>query len=335
MEDDLFFIDKILTVASHVFNINELQLLKESIDRLINETNYTLEIDNADSFYHSMCDLDYVKVPRVSKKMSNDKMIVLECINGIKITDTKALDTCGIERTEICKKLIKSYIHQIIKKGFFHADPHPGNISIDETGNLIFYDFGLMVEVKSELKPILAQLLVHVCNKEVKDIVSLSIHSGLIIPTTNVEYIEQFFEILLTYFDHANIDKLYDELWNSQLYKNNNGELPFKLPIEIYYIIKTFVTIEGICVTLDPEFTYASYLNEMTHELVKDNVTIKNITEQFLQMPIQITTLTKNVYDIQRNNSSLTNTLNKTQSKIQRLEYILLYFGILLFQHFN
>ena len=296
-------------------------MLQESVKRMIDETDYLIERENGERFYKTMKPLNYVIVPRVSEKLSNENLIVMEYVNGIKITDVETIDKYKIDKQELVKNLIRSYIHQVMKVGYFHADPHPGNISVSPSGKLIFYDFGLMVELNTELKSVLSELIVHMNNKDVKQIVGLLVRNKLIIPTTNIEYVEEFFAILVEYFGDADMDALYNKMLDSGIRKEMGGDVPFQLPLEVLYVIKTFVTIEGICTTLDPEFNYSKYLDSLAGEFISENVDMGSITTNILQIPIQIQSISQSMYDVEKSKSAMMSKMKKTNKRMKKSQY--------------
>lgn len=326
ISEDLELFEKVSSGINVFVQSSELSMLRESVMKIVNETDYNLELRNAKKFYETMRELNYVRVPMVSEALSTDTMIVMEYIEGIKITEVAELDKRGIDKEDLCRKIIKSYMHQIMTCGFFHADPHPGNLSVDEKGNLIFYDFGLVVELDPAFKGVLTELFVYLGNKDTQKIVNLLIRENLIIPTSNIETIETFFKNLIVYFQDADIDKLTSNMMkNKGVREQFDDDVPFQLPIEMFYIVKTFVTIEGICSTLDPDFSYTKYLDDLIGGLVTENLNFRKLSMSIFQMPIQIENISQTVYNMEK---SKTNMFKKTNKKIKNVQYSL-FFAVL------
>jgi predicted unusual protein kinase regulating ubiquinone biosynthesis (AarF/ABC1/UbiB family) len=102
---------------------------------------------NAELFAKNFKDLPYVKVPKIYWEVSTPQVLTMEYVPGIKINRIAALDELGVDRQKLARYAVESYLEQILRHGFFHADPHPGNIAVDDAnsgGRLIFYDFGMM-----------------------------------------------------------------------------------------------------------------------------------------------------------------------------------------------
>lgn len=324
--EDLQLFEKVSSAINVFAQSSELNMLRESVMKIVKETDYKLELQNARKFYESTAELPFVRVPKVSESLSTDNMIVMEYIDAIKITDTESLDARGVDKEGLCKKIIKSYMYQIMNKGFFHADPHPGNLSVlveDGRTKLVFYDFGLVVKLDTAFKGVLTELFVHLGNKDTKKIVNLLIRENLIVPTSNIETIETFFDNLMMYFEDADIENLTSRMVaNKGMRDQFDDDVPFQLPIEMFYIVKTFVTVEGICSTLDPEFSYGKYLEDMIPELVSENLSFGKISSSIVQMPIQIENISQTVYNMEK---SKANMFKKTNKKIMNMQYSLIF----------
>ncbi len=108
------------------------------------EIDYLNEGRNADTFRRNFRAYDWVKVPRVYWRYTTSRVITLEYVPGIKISQYEALEAAGVDRKAIARYGAQAYLHQLLNNGFFHADPHPGNLAVSPDGALIFYDFGMM-----------------------------------------------------------------------------------------------------------------------------------------------------------------------------------------------
>lgn len=111
---------------------------------LYQEIDYIGEGRNADRFRRNFRAQPWVRVPRVHWQRTSARVLTMEYLPGVKITDTGAILAAGLDAKTIAQRSTEAYLIQILKHGFYHADPHPGNIAIDASGSLIFYDFGMM-----------------------------------------------------------------------------------------------------------------------------------------------------------------------------------------------
>lgn len=120
---------------------------------LYQEIDYRLEGKNADRFRENFQDTPWIKVPKVLWEYSTSEVLTLEYVPGIKINRAKELDKAGVDREILARRTVESYLQQLLTYGFFHADPHPGNIAVDavDGGRLIYYDFGMMGTSKYDI----------------------------------------------------------------------------------------------------------------------------------------------------------------------------------------
>ncbi|PKU71461.1 putative aarF domain-containing protein kinase [Dendrobium catenatum] len=121
---------------------------------LYQEIDYTKEAANAELFSSNFKDMDYIKVPNVVWEYTTPQVLTMEYVPGIKINRIKQLDQLGVDRQRLGRYAVESYLEQILSHGFFHADPHPGNIAVDDVngGRLIFYDFGMMGSISPNIR---------------------------------------------------------------------------------------------------------------------------------------------------------------------------------------
>lgn len=281
-------------------------ILNESIEYLLEETNYKKEIDNAIKFKKSMKNIDWIKVPKVYKDYSNDDIIVMQYVESTKLTEIK---NSSVNKKKICEAIIKSYLIQTMDNGFFHADPHPGNLGFVTNGQIVFYDFGLIINVSPELTKGFKKLFVHIVNRDVSSFVEVLLELGIILPTTDVSNIELFFKTALSYLETLDVKTLdFDMNILMDLAKTK----PFVLPTSIIYLAKAFATVEGICVKLDPNFTYYSYLEPILKDMIGEDVfDVRTTIKMIVDVPSKIRDIDKSVVNLEKSRTEMKNELSK------------------------
>ncbi|KAG6773605.1 hypothetical protein POTOM_020895 [Populus tomentosa] len=178
---------------------------------LYQEIDYTKEAANAELFASNFKKMEYVKVPTIYWEYTTPQVLTMEYVPGIKINKIQALDQLGVDRKRLGRYAVESYLEQILSHGFFHADPHPGNIAVDDVngGRLIFYDFGMMGSISPNIREGLLETFYGVYEKDPdKVIVCLKyggpwgqvleamVQMGVLVPTgdmTAVRRTAQFF----------------------------------------------------------------------------------------------------------------------------------------------
>ncbi|KAJ1435196.1 ABC1 family-domain-containing protein [Ochromonadaceae sp. CCMP2298] len=131
-----------------------LSIYDESAKLLYREIDYKLEAENAIRFRDNFATVPWIKVPEVYTNMTTTNMVTMEYVPGIKINNIEKIEEAGIDRELLAKRSAESYLMQICRHGFFHCDPHPGNVACDaqQGGRLIYYDFGMMDELKPQVR---------------------------------------------------------------------------------------------------------------------------------------------------------------------------------------
>jgi len=272
-------------------------VLDESIDNLLGETDYGKEVQNAILFKHNFRKVPWVKVPRVYEDLSSQNVIVMEYVPSEKLTDLKSM---GVNKKKLC--------------GFFHADPHPGNIGFLPEGRLVFYDFGLVIPISDELRSGFMELLVHIINKDTKKIVETLVALKIIIPiVTDLGDIEIFFETILDYLGTLDVK----DLMKDEIIANLAREKPFILPTSFIYLAKAFGLVEGTCLKLDPEFDYYTYLEPIVRERVTDAIDIQGMLQTTSEMPTRIKNISTAVLNLEKSRTAMKRSLDRTQREVR------------------
>jgi len=290
-------------------------VLDESIEYLLGEADYIQETNNAIKFRKSMKDIDWVKVPRVYKQYSNDEMIVMEYVPSVKLTE---ITDPKVNKKKICEALINAYIIQTMDNGLFHADPHPGNLGFSPKGKLVFYDFGLLVPLSEELRDGFTKLFGFIITRDTAGIVNTLVKLGVIVPTSSdVSDIELFFETILGYLETLDGSGIVNDDLATQLAM----EKPFIVPTSFVYLAKAFSTIEGICLKLDPDFNYFTYLEPLIQQQFLESVDVGNIFMKTTEIPGTIGKISTAVTGLQKSRGSMKRTMIKTQQEIRLVQY--------------
>ncbi|KAK4492911.1 hypothetical protein RD792_000238 [Penstemon davidsonii] len=231
-------------------------IYEECAKILYEEIDYVNEGKNADRFRRDFRNIKWVRVPMVHWDYTAKKVLTLEYVPGIKINQLDAIDVRGFSRSKISSRAIEAYLIQILKTGFFHADPHPGNLAIDVDQALIYYDFGLMGDIKSFTRERLLSVFYAVYEKDAKKVMQGLIDLGALQPTGDLSSVRRSVQFFL--------DNLLDQRPDQQQILSAIGEdlfaiatdQPFRIPSTFTFVLKAFSTLEGIGYTLDPDFSF-------------------------------------------------------------------------------
>ena len=318
MESDTNTVRKILkffqTIGVDTGNSSDF-VLNDSIEYLLGEADYLQEVENAIKFKKAMKGVDWVKIPRVYKRYCTDEMIVMEYVPTEKITEVK---NKKINKKKVCEALVNSYVIQTMDAGLFHADPHPGNLGVSKNGKLVFYDFGLIIDLSDELTEGFKDLFLCIINRDTKGIVNILIRLGVIVPTSSdVSDIELFFENILGYLETLDGGAI----MNDDLAVELAMEKPFVVPTSFVYLAKSFSLIEGICLQLDPEFNYFTYLEPMIQQQFMESIDIGEILMTTTSIPSTIGKINTSVLGLEKSRAAMKRSISKTRQDIQVVQY--------------
>ena len=228
-------------------------IAKESKRVLLRELDFRIEAQYAARFKQQFMDDSDIKVPSVFWDLSTSKVLCLEYLPGIKINDIKSLKSNDINTSSIAKIGATSYLKQLVNYGFFHADPHPGNLAVSKEGSLIYYDFGMMGFVSERIRGRLNSMIKAAALRNVNGLVKELQIAGLIEKDIEIGPVRRLIRIMLNEaltppFDSKIIEKLSGDI--SELAYGK----PFRIPIELIFVFRALSTFEGVGRYLDPDF---------------------------------------------------------------------------------
>ncbi|MED6205335.1 Protein ACTIVITY OF BC1 COMPLEX KINASE 7, chloroplastic [Stylosanthes scabra] len=235
---------------------------------LYQEIDYINEGKNADKFRRDFRNVKWVRVPLVYWDYTAKKVLTLEYVPGIKINQVDVLTSRGCDPIRISSRAIEAYLIQILKTGFFHADPHPGNLAIDVDEALIYYDFGMMGEIKSFTRERLLELFYSVYEKDAKKVMQSLIDLGALQPTGDLSSVRRSVQFFLNNLLNQTPDQ-------AQTFSAIGEDLfaiaqdqPFRFPSTFTFVLRAFSTLEGIGYTLNPDFSFAKIAAPYAQELL-------------------------------------------------------------------
>ncbi|KDO59966.1 hypothetical protein CISIN_1g0041152mg, partial [Citrus sinensis] len=170
---------------------------------LYQEIDYTQEAANAELFASNFKDMDYVKVPTIFWEYTTPQILTMEYVPGIKINRIQSLDELGVDRKRLGRYAVESYLEQILSHGFFHADPHPGNIAVDDVngGRLIFYDFGMMGSISPNIREGLLEAFYGIYEKDADKVLQAMVQMGVLVPTGDTTAVRRTAQFFLNSFE--------------------------------------------------------------------------------------------------------------------------------------
>ncbi len=228
-------------------------IYREFFELLYLEIDYIHEGKNAERFRQNFQNYQRVAVPQVYWQYTTSKILTLEYLPGIKIDNRSALEASQIDTQEVIQLGITCYLKQLLEDGFFQSDPHPGNMAVSPRGDIIFYDFGTMAEVKTIAKDQMVKTFFAVLKKDTDEVVETLIYMGLIEPVADMTPVKRMIAFMLEEFRDKPVDVRAFEQITDEVYSIFEQQ-PFRLPPQMTFIVKSLTTLDGIARALDPQY---------------------------------------------------------------------------------
>jgi predicted unusual protein kinase regulating ubiquinone biosynthesis (AarF/ABC1/UbiB family) len=227
------------------------------------EIDYVREAANARRFKEMFKDDPMIYIPRVYDQYVSQRMLVLEWIDGIKINDYAALDAAGISRLEVAKRTVCAYFYQFFETGFFHADPHPGNIFVKKgsTGDepiVTFVDFGMVGSLTKNMKRLMKDALLAYIARDSRTLVHALSQLGFIDEGANLASIERAMSLMIERYHGMTLGEVSDldipEMVEDVAYLLYGQ--PFQIPAQFAFTGRAVATLAGVSTGLAPEFNF-------------------------------------------------------------------------------
>jgi predicted unusual protein kinase regulating ubiquinone biosynthesis (AarF/ABC1/UbiB family) len=221
---------------------------------LLRELDFRLEAEHAARFRQQFLDDPGIRIPAVVWELTTRRVLCLDYVPGIKINDREALIEAGIDPAAVAEKGAASYLQQLVRFGFFHADPHPGNLAVARDGALIYYDFGMVGSLSQRLRSRLGRMVTSAAARDAAGLVSELQAAGVIAADIDPGPVRRLVRVMLTEaltppFSANVLEKL-----SGDLYELVYGQ-PFRLPPELIFVMRALSTFEGVGRSLDPSFS--------------------------------------------------------------------------------
>ena len=228
-------------------------LIDELGSRVFEEMDYLNEASNAEKFSELHQHNPRIAVPLIYREATSRRVLTMEWIDGVKLTNLEAVREMGIDPNEMVSVGVNCSLQQLLEHGFFHADPHPGNLLALSDGRLCYLDFGMMSEVSRESRTGLIQAVVHLVNRNFGKLSKDFVNLGFLAEDVNLEPIVPAFETVFSQALEAGVSRMdfkavTDDL-SGVMYK-----FPFRVPPYYALIIRSLVTLEGIALSVDYDF---------------------------------------------------------------------------------
>jgi predicted unusual protein kinase regulating ubiquinone biosynthesis (AarF/ABC1/UbiB family) len=220
------------------------------------EIDYVKEVANAETFRANFAKWPSVNVPKIYPELSSRRVITMEYIPGVKVDDHEGLRRMGLTPLGVAERLVETYLKQLLEDGFFHADPHPGNLRVMPDGRLAFFDFGMVGRISLDLQSQLVDSFFHIVEKDWFSLLKDAVKLGFLrVDPTDEPAIESIGRRLIAQYEGLKVGDL--------AFKDLSDEVadvlyhyPFQIPAHFTFILRALTTLEGIGTKADPDFNF-------------------------------------------------------------------------------
>jgi predicted unusual protein kinase regulating ubiquinone biosynthesis (AarF/ABC1/UbiB family) len=236
-----------------------------------------------------------IRMPAVVDSHSTGRVLTMEYVPGTKIDEVEELDRRGIDRTEVARTLQTSYMKMVVEDGIFHADPHPGNLAVQDDGTLVFYDFGMSGRVDPFLQDRIIDFYAAVASQNIDAILDSLIQMGTLSPEADRQVMGDVMELAIAdargeAIEHYRVQQIVQQV------EDTIYEFPLRLPSNLALVLRMATVVEGVCVTLDPDFDFievatdflreGGYVEAGAREYVRDRVgEVRDAAESAVRVP--------------------------------------------------
>jgi ubiquinone biosynthesis protein len=282
-------------------------MAKEFERSIFKELDYMEEVRNINKITKNFEEVDYIKIPEVYSQYCTSKLINMELIDGYEVTDLFDNEIEGIDNTKIAQYGTQSYLKQVLIDGFFHADPHPGNLFVTHDARLCYIDFGMMGVVNKEFRSNFSQLILLLLNGNSHHVIKQLTYMKIITPEQNTDELKADVDDLLNTYIGAELDEMdgiFENLMNVMIKHN------VVLPREFVMIGRGILLIEDAGKRLDPHFNLTVELEEFAKKMMKSKFEPGNLAGGGFNYIVEIEHLLKDLPD----------RLNSTLDKVEKGE---------------
>jgi predicted unusual protein kinase regulating ubiquinone biosynthesis (AarF/ABC1/UbiB family) len=260
-------------------------LLDEFARVLYEEVDYLAEGRNAETFAANFRGRPGVRVPRVVWTHTTKRVLTLEDVYEIKITDYDAITAAGVDRVEVAQRLLDTYLRQVFDDGFFHADPHPGNLFVSPGGEgeeadwrLTFVDFGMVGRVPPNLRAGLREAVIAIGTRDAARVVKSYQMLGVLLPHADLALLEKAEAQAFERFWGKSMAELreisFQEMHEfATEFRELMYTMPFQIPQDLILLGRALAILSGMCTGLNPEFNVWDSLVPYARQLIAEEVT--------------------------------------------------------------
>ncbi len=289
------------------------RIVDEFARAVLTEMDYSHEARNTERIAAQFVDSKYIEIPAVYRDYSTSRVLVMEYVEGITLSRSRELVDKGYDLKAVAEHLTEGMLHQMFMEGFFHADPHPGNILVKKDGKLVFLDFGLVGQLSEEMKDHLSGLIIALMRRSTEGMVRSILRMGIVPDDCNLELLRSDIERLKNDyvdlpFDQIKVGKAISDLFGvAQRHR-------IVLPPDLTLLGKAMLTLEGVIEQLDPKISILDLAEPFGRKLLKERYNSKRIGRKVLD---GVASLSETLLDLPGQAKQLSALISKGRIKVE------------------
>jgi predicted unusual protein kinase regulating ubiquinone biosynthesis (AarF/ABC1/UbiB family) len=336
------------------------------LDRLYDEFSHTTrseldfvaEGENAERFAENFVGDEGVRIPRIYAETSTRRVLIMENVANIKITDFDAMEAAGIDRKEVAQRLFNTYLTQAFIHNFVHADPHPGNLFVQpllptlggpRPFRLVFVDFGMVATVPERVRSHFRDFLFGFASRDAARMVRAYKGAGLLLPGADLARLEQMEAELMERYSGLTLRQVREismTEWHdlAREYRDVFYEMPFQIPTDLLFVGRALALLFGMSTALDPDFNHWEAITPFATKLAADEAKrdwrgvldeLEKVTRLVVSLPGQadrfFSQATRGELNVRTSwSADSTQTLRRVEAAVNRLVWAVIFAALLL-----
>ncbi|MET0934021.1 MAG: AarF/ABC1/UbiB kinase family protein [Mycetocola sp.] len=286
VNEDLEILQNLADRASRIWEpartYNLHGLVQEFALTIRGELDYLREAQNAERFAANFAGRTDVSIPRVFRETTTSRVLTLERVSGIRINDVAALDAADVDRPALARTGAKIMLRMIFEDGFFHADPHPGNLFVQADGSITLIDFGMVGDLDPDLQDRFVDFLIAFTRRQPDQLADALIDLSVTAGTGDIDRLrENLASFVADYSDKPLSEVSFAHLASELLAIVRQQRL--QLPREVALIFKVLIMMEGIGVQLDPDYDLMGVLTPYVRRLLRERLSFSAMSRRLIR----------------------------------------------------
>ena len=265
--------------SSYLSDVQFLSAVKEFSRWTRQELNLKREARNGELLADNLSDEENVKIPEIHTELTTEKVLVMEYIDGVKSSDTEALERIGVDSEELAETVVRASLKEILRDGFFHADPHPSNFLIQEDGKMVMLDYGMMGKLTQDTRKDLSLLILHALREDVDKAFEDLKRIGHVQEDADLEPLKAELEDKILLIQNSSLEEVSftRQFLDITIQASRHGVI---MPQSLVLMGKSLVTMEGIGLSVCPDYEINEEFRSTIKDILKDDFKPEKIMEE-------------------------------------------------------